>query len=339
MAIRLLELVLPAGEGDTIEQWLADDVADIWRGQLTDERFEVKLLVESQNTEAVLDKLEQRFGHLKDFRVMLMRVDVALPKPPEKPKEGKREKSGSRSVSRQELRDSMVRDTKVSANYITMVVLSVVVAAIGLIYDNVAVLIAAMIIAPLLGANMALALATTTGDSDLARAALKVNATGVSIGFGLALLLGMFLPEHLIHSDEISSRTIVRPSDFALALAAGAAGTMAFTSGVSGTLIGVMVAVALMPPLIVVGMTLGAGMSDQAIGASLLLGTNVICLNLAAVLTFALQGVRPRKWWEANRAKRATGWAIGIWVLLLLVLAGLVYVISQREGWFSAAVS
>lgn len=336
MALRLLELVLPKGEGETLEEWLEDDIADVWRGELADGRSEVKLLVEPENTEAVLDRLEQRFGHLKEFRVMLMRVDLALPKAPEKPKEEVRESTRTRTVSRQELRGAMVRDTKVTSTYMTMVVLSVVVASVGLIYDNVAVLIAAMIIAPLLGANMALALATTTGDGDLAREAIKVNATGVAIALTLAVLLGYFLPAHLLESAEITSRTRVQLSDFALALAAGAAGTLAFTSGVSGTLIGVMVAVALMPPLIVVGMMLGAGDISRATGALMLLGTNLICLNLAGVLTFLAQGVRPRQWWEANRARKATRWALCLWAVLFIALALLVLLISQRQGLVAA---
>jgi uncharacterized hydrophobic protein (TIGR00341 family) len=118
----------------------------------------------------------------------------------------------------------------------------------------------------------------------------------------------------------ISSRTEVNVGDILLALAAGAAGTLAFTRGLSGAVIGVMVAVALMPPLVVCGMLIGEGLPAPAFGAFLLTATNIICVNLAGVAVFLLQGVRPRNWWEAERAKAATTRAAIIWTALLALL-------------------
>jgi uncharacterized membrane protein len=113
--------------------------------------------------------------------------------------------------------------------------------------------------------------------------------------------------------------------DILLALAAGAAGTLAFTQGLSGAVIGVMVAVALVPPLVVSGMLLGDGHFSSAGGALLLTLANVICINLAGVATFLAQGVRPRSWWEAERARRATLRAILLWLVLLASLSLIVW--------------
>jgi uncharacterized membrane protein len=85
-----------------------------------------------------------------------------------------------------------------------------------------------------------------------------------------------------------------------------------------------MVAVALLPPLVTTGLMLGSGRYEFALGAFLLLGTNVICVNLSAVITFLAQQVRPNTWWETNKAKRATRIAIMLWTLLLLVLAAII---------------
>jgi uncharacterized membrane protein len=84
-----------------------------------------------------------------------------------------------------------------------------------------------------------------------------------------------------------------------------------------------MVAVALLPPLVTFGMLLGAGKLSLARGALLLTAANVICVNLAGVATFVAQGVRPRTWWEADRARRATRNATLVWLLLLLGLAAI----------------
>jgi uncharacterized membrane protein len=119
---------------------------------------------------------------------------------------------------------------------------------------------------------------------------------------------------------EIATRTKVGLSDIGLALASGASGALAFTTGISAAVIGVMVAVALLPPLVTCGLLVGAGHWAAAFGAFLLVATTVICVNLSGVVTFVLQGVHPHTWWEADRARRATRIAIGLWVGLLAVL-------------------
>lgn len=84
-----------------------------------------------------------------------------------------------------------------------------------------------------------------------------------------------------------------------------------------------MVAVALLPPLVVAGLLAGGGYWIYALGAVMLLATNVTCINLAAVGTFLLQKVGPRTWWEEQRAKRATRLAVTTWIIMLLLLLGL----------------
>ena len=96
------------------------------------------------------------------------------------------------------------------------------------------------------------------------------------------------------------------------------------TAGASATLVGVMVAVALLPPLVTFGLLLGSGEWAAAQGASLVFLTNVICVNLAGIVTFLFKGVRPLTWWEAQQAKRSSRIAILIWVLLLVSLAGVI---------------
>jgi uncharacterized hydrophobic protein (TIGR00341 family) len=117
-------------------------------------------------------------------------------------------------------------------------------------------------------------------------------------------------------------------SDIALALAAGAAGALAFTSGVPTALVGVMVAVALLPPLVTHGLLLGSKFFQLAWGALLLFLTNFIAINLSGVVCFLFQGVSPREWWEADKARKATRKAILLWFTLLLALLTII-VLSQ----------
>ncbi|WP_316967012.1 DUF389 domain-containing protein [Candidatus Methanocrinis natronophilus] len=122
--------------------------------------------------------------------------------------------------------------------------------------------------------------------------------------------------------SEIASRTVVGLGD--VALASGSAGALAFTTGVSATLIGVMVAVALLPPLVAFGLLMGSGNESLAWGAMLLFVANFIAINLSGVATFLAQGIRPQRWSQAKRAKRASIAAMVLWILML---AHLVYII------------
>ncbi len=219
-----------------------------------------------------------------------------------------------------------------------MVIISSIVASIGILNGNIAVIIGAMVIAPLLGPNVALALATTLGDLELLKNCIKSNLTGIIAALIFSLVLGFLLNDRLtINTDlkefypELYSRTQVGMGDIALALASGSAGALSFTMGLPSALIGVMVAVALLPPLVTFGMLIGAGLIEPAIGAVLLLSVNIICVNLAGVATFLFQGVRPRTWWEASRAKRSSRIAILIWTALLLIL---ILIISQLQNNF-----
>jgi uncharacterized membrane protein len=128
-----------------------------------------------------------------------------------------------------------------------------------------------------------------------------------------------------LNSQQLANRTIVGLGDITIALAAGSAGVLAFTRGVPAAIVGVMVAVALLPPLVNVGLLLGAGYRILAVGSMILTLTNLICINLAGVLTFLVQGIRPRNWWEAKKAQNAARAAIAIWFILLVILAIIIW--------------
>lgn len=187
-----------------------------------------------------------------------------------------------------------------------------------------------MVIAPLLRPNVALALATTLADRELAWRAFKTNAAGVLVAVALAAALGLLVP---VDPDipALRTRTEMDIGTLVLALAAGAAGTLAFTQGLSGAVIGVMVAVALLPPAAAFGLLLGSGHLQPAFHAFLLTAGNVICINLAGVGTFLAQGIRPRRWWEAERARRASLAAVAIWLLLLAALVTVLWASGNLE--------
>lgn len=205
-----------------------------------------------------------------------------------------------------------------------MVLLSTIVAAAGLLRDNTAVVIGAMVIAPLLAPNVGLALSVVLADIKLGLKSFKSAVAGLGFAMVLSVLFGL-LVEVDLNSGEIMSRTEVNHADIALALASGAAGVLAYTIGMSAAVIGVMVAVALLPPLVATGLLLGSMQWEPAFYAFLLLVTNVICVNLAAVATLMLQGIRPRTWYETKKARRFNQIALTFWFILLILLAIVIY--------------
>ncbi|MFI4897797.1 MAG: TIGR00341 family protein [Phycisphaerales bacterium JB059] len=329
-ADRMLEIVVPASRGDELHTLLdGEGVAASW---LLTENSEIavwKAAVTSQGVEEVMDALDEAFSGDDQFRVILYALEATLPRF-EAPEQNGSEKKPQR-VSRAELYEDVAGSAALTRMYLAQVVLATVVAAVGLGRDNTAVVIGAMVIAPLLGPNIALALGTTLGDAGLIRRAAKTAAVGVGIAMGLSLVVGMVAPIDL-ESREIVSRSDVGSMDIVLALASGAAGSLAFTTGVSTALVGVMVAIALLPPTVATGVLLGAGEVELGIGALLLLGINVVCVNLAAVVTFLLQGIRPARWWEAERSKRATRRALMFWAGSLLLLGGLMVLYTVLTG-------
>ena len=338
MSLRLIEAYLPSSALNDFPELLAEcDFVHCWKSDLSDAGALLHILVEVADSEKISDLLSDKYGEESEFRLVLLPVEATLPKveEPEQQngdkeiKQGENDKPnndnkrGIRRVSREELYEDLSRSSKLTAVYVLMVALSTVVAAIGIMRDDVAIIVGAMVIAPLLGPNVGLSLAAALGDRELAKQALKATGVGVAIAATLSVTMGLLI-QFEPGVQAIVQRTQPGPSDIALALAAGTAGALAFTSGVPSVVVGVMVAVALLPPLVVAGLMAGAGNFPAALGAVTIVLTNIACVNLSAMGTFFLLNVRPRSWWEADRARKATRYASIAWVVLLGLLLALI---------------
>ncbi len=339
MALRMIEIFVPTEKEQQLRELVEEfKSVDVWSDRLSESRTLVRMLVPTEDTERVMDILHKRFSYRDDFRIVLLPVAACLPHPDDSGEidlgeleEKKKLPPESRPfrISREELYSSIVEMAKLTRIYIVLVFLSAIVAAIGLMKSNVAVVVGAMVIAPLLGPNVALSFGTTLGDMKLIRRALKSLAVGVAGAMVVAVIIGVAFFKMEPGNVEITTRTLPSMWDIVLALAAGSAGALSLTAAAPAALIGVMVAVALLPPLVTVGMLAGAGEWSLAQGALLVFLVNLICVNLAGVLTFLLQGIRPLTWWEADKAKKATKTAILLWSILLAALAVLILLSRQ----------
>ena len=321
--MKYIEIVAGPGSADTLKAIAEKTRALDFRIGVENEdgMQSMRMLVDDARVQKTLDAIQGIVGAQPNARIVILPVEAILPAadgPEEKP-------SKSPPTARELLYENLARGARLDTDYLWLVFLSTVVAAIGLLEDNVAVVIGAMVIAPLLAPNLALSLGTTLGDPDLIRDSTRTLLAGIGLALLLSILLGLFWQEGL-HSNELIDRTEAGLDSVALALASGAAGALSLTSGVSSILVGVMVAVALLPPAATLGIMLGGGQMDAAMGAALLLAINIVCVNLSSKIVFHMRGIRPRTWPEKEKARTAKivyllGWAVALLILLAATYA------------------
>ncbi|RMH38970.1 MAG: TIGR00341 family protein [Deltaproteobacteria bacterium] len=318
MAYRILKFSCAEDDADALESMLDDiPVVHAWVRRVDRDTAHAELLVDARDAETAVDRLIERLAPIKCFHVASLPVEAVMPRPRPVRVRGRRERLG-----RQELYADVLQAAQPSFAFFAFVVLSSIVAAIGLLRGDTAVIIGAMVIAPLLGSNLGLALGTTLGDVPLVVRSAGSGLAGGAVALALALAAGAIWGADPT-APAIAARTHVGYEDVALALASGAACALSVTTGMSSALIGVMVAVALLPPTVTLGMLAGAGHLAAAARAAHLVAINLICVNLAGVVTFLAQGIRPFGWWDAARARRATAIAIAAWTTLLAALVAL----------------
>ena len=321
--MKIIEVIADESYIDSIKN-IADknDASDFWivssEGK---ERKVVRILVKPEQRQIVLDALQGILTTSFSYRVVVIPVEAALPR---EEAEEETEIISATETTREELYNSIGKNARLNQTYLLLIFLSTVVVAIGLLKDNVAVVIGAMVIAPLLGPNLAMALGTALGDTDLMWKAFKTGLAGMSLALVLSILIGIFWPLN-IESRELLARTYVGLDSAVLAMASGAAAVISLTSGIPSVLVGVMVAVALLPPAATMGLMLGAGQTDLAYGAAFLLAVNIVAINLSAKLGFLVQGIKPRTWLEKQKAKQSMTSYIIIWVLTLAALLFVIY--------------
>ncbi|MHA7859204.1 MAG: TIGR00341 family protein [Henriciella sp.] len=291
------------------------------------DRRMVSVFLRDGTRQTLVDNLQACLEEEKDWRISLVPIEATAPAIPED-KDLKNKRATQRKMAlREEIYQDVKSDATLDRDFLIFVVLSTIVAAIGLHSNSVAGVIGAMVIAPLLGPILGLSLGAALGDRNLLFGAVKTLIVGIAVALACAVLISFILPVDF-ESRELMSRAEVRLDGMALAIAAGAAAALSLTRGANSTLVGVMVAAALLPPGAAVGLFLGTGEFALASRAGLLLSLNVASLVLSALVVFRLRGIRPRTWLEKKGADRAVAINMALSVLLLLVAVVLILVLD-----------
>ena len=318
---RLIEIILPKDFKENLKEiFNTKGIVDYWQEESYKNKLAYKILIKTPFSQKLIDKLSK----IKDIRIIVLDVITTIPQPtlPIKTKI---------KLSREELYAQVVNSSTINYIYLTMIILSTIIAIFGFSTNNVAVIIGAMVIAPLLSPIIAASLGITLGDIDLMKKGFLTLIIGSGIAYFISIFFGFFL--HITPQlHEISTRINLHYSDIFIAISTGIAGVLAFTTGYALSLVGVMVAISLLPPLVASGLLLGGSYFIYSISALLLFFINVTSLILSGVITFRFQGIKPKTWWEENKAKKYRKKAIIMTAFMLLFFLMIIYINHKIKG-------
>ena len=343
--VRLVQVELPRGERERILHALDDEGVDYVVSDETSGREisgVAQIPLPSNAVEPVLERLREAGLDEDAYTVVLEANTVISRRFEELEKEYAGEELSEDRIAQEELTAAAKDLAPSNRVFAIMTVISALIATAGLLLDSPAVVVGSMVIAPLIGPAMAASVGTVVDDDDLFRRGLYLQVGGMVLAIATAALFAAFVRyarlipplSDVFQIAEIQQRVAPDTLSLAVALGAGAAGVISLTTGVSTALVGVMIAVALLPPAATVGIGIAWGDPWTTLGSSVLLLVNVLSINLAALLVLWYTGYRPRHWFRQDEARSATIKRVAVLAVAIVVLSaflgGVTYDSYQR---------
>ena len=215
-----------------------------------------------------------------------------------------------------------------------LLIVSTIIACCGLMADSAAVVIGAMLVAPMMRPVMMSAAAITLGWTHYLYKALLLTLVMALGAVGIASLFAQLSPELVDIPGQVLARTEPTFFDLVIALVAGSGGAYTMTHKESGAIPGVAMAVALLPPLASTGILLQFLENDLALRAFILFFTNFAAMVLAATLTFLYLGISPRKARERS-ARVIRNYLVAFFLLVFGISVPLYF--YSAEVWYDAS--
>jgi len=226
------------------------------------------------------------------------------------------------------------RDARPDTDFFVLIGLSAGIAALGLLANSGAVVIGAMLVAPLMSPLAGIGLAMVLGDARFLRLALGAVLRGAILVLFVALLVGL-IPLSDPFTDQVSSRTQPTLLDLGVAILSGMAVAYALCkSEATAALPGVAIAAALVPPLAAAGISFSSGYFSEGFGALLLFVTNLTAISVAAALVFLVLGFRPMLSQKERRSTqiRSARLAIMLLIVVTVILAVTTYTLANESA-------
>lgn len=199
---------------------------------------------------------------------------------------------GDDALDRSLILASVARDARLDKKFLLLIILAAMIATLGLLQSSTAVVIGAMLVSPLMGPIMGLGFGLATIESNLIKRSLVTLAAGMAVAVLVAMLIIWLSPIKDV-TPELRARTQPTLLDLGVAVVGGIAGVYAIMRKLSGVMVGVAIATALVPPLSTVAFGLVTGRMDFALGAALLFLTNTLAIAFAATIVARLNHFGP----------------------------------------------
>ena len=340
--MRYVEITIPTGKRRAILDVLKDEGLDYVVAEETgNEAYTavVSFPIPTDGVEPVLDRLrglgleDDAYTVVLNAETIVSRKFEALEQRYERPGDGVPESRRPRGEIRTRAR-ALAPDRN---EFLVMTVLSIAIATAGVLLDSVAVVVGSMVIAPLIGPAMATSVGTVLRDRELFVRGVKLQVLGGVLGVTTAAALAFAVKTiHIVPPGldvtglgQVESRLTPGLLSLMVALGSGIAGAYSLSSGLSSALVGVAIAVALVPPTAVIGIGIAYALPVVVIGSTLLVLVNFFSINLGALALLWFQGYRPAQILEhdaarADTVKRAAALAAVI-LLLSAFLGGVTY--------------
>lgn len=313
MALRVLQVIVPRDKSTEIFNALDDGGWNYYYVSGIDNTV-IMITADAKGMESVIEQLKS-LGVGREYGVFYLTSPIsALPKP------AKEIGLTLERASRDEIMSVIERAGRLSGNYIMLVILSAILAAFGLLANNVAVIIGSMVVAPLMGPITSTAIGTVLSDRRIFEDGVKAELVGIVLAILVGFLLAKIFPGATL-TTEILARAQPTIAEFVLAIISGLAAAVCLTGGIEAALVGVAIAASLMPPATNVGIGLGMGNHAISLGSAFLLLVNIFSINLACTLMFWVQGIRPVVTRRRIVAARVLRRRVVTVVLALLVLS------------------
>ncbi|MHA1345437.1 MAG: TIGR00341 family protein [Candidatus Heimdallarchaeaceae archaeon] len=282
-----VKIIIPADKLDIVKE-LDEKLTIVFNVTIFEEIATLHAVVENQQTSILLEEL-------KGLGVGTVFGTISVSPVALKISSDKKEVSvKGRGISTDEMIANIKGLALLNPTFLALVFLAGILASFGLIYDNVIIVIASMIIAPLLGPIALTVLGTMTPKNIFSKKAMLAEVVGLVIIIAIGLIVGAIFnwtdPELISKSNQITSRINPGIGDIIFAIASGLAAGLFIIRGESSSIVGVAVAASLCPPAANVGVLLvnvaNPLFLQQALGSLILLILNVISIYASCALIF-----------------------------------------------------
>ena len=322
--MRLVQVLIPEGQSENVLAALDEQGIDyavfqeVGRG---DFEAMVQFPVPPSGVEAMMEVLTEAGVREDSYTIVLATETVVSER-----LSALEERFPGLRISRDELYARAQDLAPANSTFFAFLILSTIIATTGLLLDSAATIIGAMVVAPLMGPAISASAGTILDDQRMAARGVRLQVTGLIAAIATGAILGWLLQQTILIPPELDIQSIPQVAErtspnflsLFLALGSGIAGAISIIRGSGSSLVGVAIAVALVPPAATSGLGIAFGLPGVAIAGAVLVVVNLLAINVSALILFYVAGFKPL---EAGRYEGVRSSVVSRIVVIAVAIA------------------